>query len=99
MKMGRNVGPSESHEDRTELFKAAFAEDPALPKPNHLSWRVNNKKAAKLSFNGLIELQSFADNQVQYSDLPAWVRDADVLEVDADERKRQKELTKRLALI
>lgn len=98
MKMGRNVGPSESHEDRTELFKAAFAEDPALPKPNHLSWRVNNKKAAKLSFNELIELQSFADNQVQYSDLPAWVRDADVLEVDADERKRQKELTKETGL-
>ena len=98
MKLGRNIGPSESHEDRTELFKAAFADDPVLPKPNKLSYRVNNKKAAKLSFNELMQLQSYVDEGVEYQDLPAWLRDAEVLEVDADEKKRQRELTKETGL-
>lgn len=93
-----NIGPSETHEDRTELFKAAFTDEPKLPKPNRSSWRVNNKKASKLTFNELMQLQSYVDEGVDYQDLPAWLRDAEVLEVDADEKKRQRELTKETGL-
>ena len=96
MKIGRNVGPSESHEDRTEL-SAAFTNEPVLPKPNRLSTE-STTKAAKLSFNELMQLQSHVDEGVEYQDLPAWLRDAEVLEVDADEKRRQRELTKETGL-
>ena len=45
-----------------------------------------------------MQLQSYVDEGVEYQDLPAWLRDAEVLEVDAEEKKRQRELTKETGL-
>jgi len=94
-----NVGPQESKEDRTRLFEQAFAGDgKPLPKPSFSSWRVNNNKASRLSFSELILLNDFVEAGVPYADLPAWIRDSGVLEVEKDEKKKQEQLTKETGL-
>ena len=94
-----NIGPSESKEERTKLFEQAFAADNTpLPQPNFSSWRVNNNRASRLSFQELILLNDYVEAGVPYADLPAWIRDSGVLEVEKEERDKQKELTKETGL-
>lgn len=93
-----NIGPSETKEDRTRLFEQAFTAETALPKPNHNNWRVNNSRASRLSFQELMLLNEFVEAGVPYQDLPSWVIDSGVLEVDRDEKKKQERLTKETGL-
>ena len=93
-----NIGPSETKEDRTRLFEQAFTAETALPKPNHNNWRVNNSRASRLSFQELMLLNEFVEAGVPYQDLPSWVIDSGVIEVDRDEKKKQEQLTKETGL-
>ena len=73
--------------DRTKLFEQAFSEQKELPQPNRRGWRINNTKAQKLSFADLFALQALYDKQVGYEDLPAWVVDGNIIELNKEAKR------------
>lgn len=94
---GWNIG-IDNRDDRTKLFEQAFSTQAELPKPNFQNWRVNNAKASKLNFSELMLLNEFVEAGVPYQNLPSWVRDSGAIEVDAEEKRRQDNLTKETGL-
>lgn len=85
---GRHTSPDE----RTDLFQQAFATDKAdLPTPHKgQNWRVDNKKARKLSFAELYQLQELQG--VEYRSLPDWVIDEGLAIPSKEEAKYQREM-------
>ena len=83
------------NDTRAELFQQAFGKnDYKAPRPVvGQRWRHNAAKMQKLSFGEQMKIQELQDQDIPYSDLPAWVIDGGYVEPTKQEKKRQQDLT------
>lgn len=84
-----------NQDERDQLFQAAFGREEATS-PRAVTgqrWRINTAKMQKLSFAEKYQLQDLLNQDVPYSDLPAWVIDNGYVEPTKAEKKRQQQLT------
>ena len=83
-----------------QLFQSAFGrEETVSPRAVTGSrYRINAAKMKSLSFAEKMQLQAYIDQDVPYSDLPAWVIDGGYVEPTKAEKKRQQQLTEETGL-
>jgi len=78
-----------------QLFQSAFGKEETVS-PRAVTgsrYRINAAKMKSLSFAEKMQMQAYIDQDVPYSDLPAWVIDGGYVEPTKQERKRQQQLT------